>query len=145
MSYFYWIFPSYACFFDVSRACARKIFLQTQILLRFKVNSIENKMPRGGFYEGTFYRAFCRCSHPVNFATDFQFWLAESWFKGLRICSPPCNSVALFSVPCRKGERGEERGREKEEPLNVERPLVAILRSDLAACIYPFVSPYVIL
>jgi len=43
--------------------------------------------------------------------------------------------------------KGRKRGRdiEKRERETAERPLVATLRSDSAACIYPFVSPCVIL
>jgi len=148
---------SYVCFFDISQGCARNIFLQAQILLRFKVNNIENKMARGDFYEGTFYRAFSRCSHSATWILR-RIFSSGSRRVGSKVptFAHPHAILSHYSL-ChderekerkrhgKKRERKREKEREREKLLNVERPLVATLRSDSAACIYPFVSHCVIL
>lgn len=119
MSYLYWTFRASLSTFSmyIIWVCARKIFLQA--FLQFKVNSIENKMARGGFYEGTFCRAFSRC------CSYFVTWILRRIFSsGSRRVG---SKVPAFAHPMQfchaipyAMPKGRKRGRDREKAWGEE-------------------------
>lgn len=139
MSYVYWIFRAF-WLYPLSQCIAsmreKNFSSALQILLQFKVNNIENKMTPEGFCSKGLFAGRSPAVHiPLRFCDGFSVLAREELVQRSPHLLTPCNSVALFPVPCRKVERGEEgRGRgERERDCWTLSDHLLLLRSDSAA------------